>query len=288
MSYWSTTPPRRAHILVIDDNVEELQLLLGVLREAGHRISLAFNALEGYRRATALQPDLILLDVRMGATDGFATCRLLKADRATTRIPVIFVTSSSSVQERLTGLREGAVDYILKPFEPAEVLARVAVHLALSSSRQQAQACIAQAESAVENAKRERGASTTPGADHTDRVLAQAVERLVRADLANVPTLPELAARVGTHEKRLSRVFREQTGRTVLRVRTRGAPRRGAAAARGVGAQRGRSRAGRGLLQRGQLLDRVPRALRPHAYGVSPGACRLDLSAIGAVGLMRR
>ncbi|MET3381208.1 MULTISPECIES: helix-turn-helix domain-containing protein [Variovorax] len=216
MSYWSTTPPRRAHILVIDDNVEELQLLLGVLREAGHRISLAFNALEGYRRATALQPDLILLDVRMGATDGFATCRLLKADRATTRIPVIFVTSSSSVQERLTGLREGAVDYILKPFEPAEVLARVAVHLALSSSRQQAQACIAQAESAVENAKRERGASTTPGADHTDRVLAQAVERLVRADLANVPTLPELAARVGTHEKRLSRVFREQTGRTVF------------------------------------------------------------------------
>jgi AraC-like DNA-binding protein len=129
---------------------------------------------------------------------------------------VIFVTSSSSVQERLTGLREGAVDYILKPFEPAEVLARVAVHLALSSSRQQAQACIAQAESAVENAKRERGASTTPGADHTDRVLAQAVERLVRADLANVPTLPELAARVGTHEKRLSRVFREQTGRTVF------------------------------------------------------------------------
>lgn len=216
MSYWSTTPPRRAHILVIDDNVEELQLLLGVLREAGHRISLAFNALEGYRRATALQPDLILLDVRMGATDGFATCRLLKADRATTRIPVIFVTSSSSVQERLTGLREGAVDYILKPFEPAEVLARVAVHLALSSSRQQAQACIAQAESAVENAKRERGASTTQGADHTDRVLAQAIERLVRADLANVPTLPELAARVGTHEKRLSRVFREQTGRTVF------------------------------------------------------------------------
>ncbi|MDQ0085924.1 CheY-like chemotaxis protein [Variovorax boronicumulans] len=215
MSYWSTTPPRRAHILVIDDNVEELQLLLGVLREAGHRISLAFNALEGYRRATALQPDLILLDVRMGATDGFATCRLLKADRATTRIPVIFVTSSSSVQERLTGLREGAVDYILKPFEPAEVLARVAVHLALSSSRQQAQACIAQAESAVENAKRERG-TDTQGADHTDRVLAQAVERLVRADLANVPTLPELAARVGTHEKRLSRVFREQTGHTVF------------------------------------------------------------------------
>ncbi|MFM9926104.1 helix-turn-helix domain-containing protein [Variovorax sp. H27-G14] len=211
MSYWSTTPPRRAHILVIDDNLEELQLLLGVLREAGHRISLAFDAMQGYRRVTALQPDLVLLDVRMGANDGFTTCRLLKADPATARIPVIFVTSSGSVEERLTGLREGAVDYILKPFEPAEVLARVAVHLALSSSRQQAQACIAQAESVLENA---RGGMA--GGDNTDRVLAQAAERLVRANLAQVPALPELAARVGTHEKRLSRVFREQTGHTVF------------------------------------------------------------------------
>jgi DNA-binding response OmpR family regulator len=217
MSYWSTTPPRRAHILVIDDNIEELQLLLGALRDAGHRISLAFEALQGYRRATALLPDLVLLDVRMGATDGYATCRLLKADPATAHIPVIFVTSSSSVEERLTGLREGAVDYILKPFEPAEVLARVAVHLALAGSRQQARACIAQAQTALENAK---GASATDAGaaivSHADRVLAQAVERQVRADLANVPTLPALAARVGTHEKRMSRVFREQTGRSVF------------------------------------------------------------------------
>lgn len=207
MSYWSTTPPRRAHILVIDDNVEELQLLLGVLRQAGHRISLAFDAMQGYRRVTALQPDLVLLDVRMGVNDGFTTCRLLKADPATARIPVIFVTSSSSVEERLTGLRAGAVDYILKPFEPAEVLARVAVHLALSGSQQQARACMAEAESALENAAR---------GERTDRVIAQAVERLVRSDLSQVPALAELAARVGTHEKRLSRAFREQTGRSVF------------------------------------------------------------------------
>lgn len=207
MSYWSTTPPRRAHILLIDDNIDELQLLLGVLREAGHRISLAFDAMQGYRRVTALLPDLVLLDVRMGANDGFTTCRLLKADPATARIPVIFVTSSASVEERLTGLREGAVDYILKPFEPAEVLARVAVHLALAGSQQQARACMAEAESALENAAR---------GERTDRVIAQAVERLVRADLSQVPALAELAARVGTHEKRLSRAFREQNGCTVF------------------------------------------------------------------------
>ena len=193
MSYWSTTPPRRAHILVIDDNIEELQLLLGALRGAGHRISLAFDALQGYRRVTALQPDLVLLDVRMGSTDGFTTCRLLKADSATARIPVIFLTSSSAVDERITGLREGAVDYILKPFDPAEVLARVAVHLALASSSSHAQECMAQAESVLENAR----------SDNADRVIAQATERLVLSDLASVPALPELAARVGTHEKRL-------------------------------------------------------------------------------------
>ena len=215
MSYWSTIPPRRAHILLIDDNIEELQLLLGALREAGHRISLAFDAMQGYRRVTALQPDLVLLDVRMGTTDGYATCRLLKADPATAHIPVIFVTSSGSVEERLTGLREGAVDYILKPFEPAEVLARVAVHLALAGSRQQAQACMAEAASALDNARGER-ANAGANPDNLDRVLVQAAERVVRADLAQVPALPELAARVGTHEKRLSRVFRQQTGGSVF------------------------------------------------------------------------
>ncbi|MGJ7571679.1 helix-turn-helix domain-containing protein [Variovorax sp. RB2P76] len=215
MSYWSTNPPRRAHILLIDDNIEELQLLLGALREAGHRISLAFDAMQGYRRVTALQPDLVLLDVRMGTTDGYATCRLLKADPATAHIPVIFVTSSGSVEERLTGLREGAVDYILKPFEPAEVLARVAVHLALAGSRQQAQACMAEAASVLDNARGER-ANAGANPDSLDRVLVQAAERVVRADLAQVPALPELAARVGTHEKRLSRVFREQTGGSVF------------------------------------------------------------------------
>ncbi|MDQ0569046.1 DNA-binding response OmpR family regulator [Variovorax paradoxus] len=205
MSYWSSSPPRRAHILLVDDNIDELQLLLAALRGEEHRISMAFDAMQGYRRATALQPDLILMDVRMGGTSGFAACRLLKADRTTAHIPVIFLTSSSSVEERLTGLREGAVDYILKPYEPAEVLARVAVHLALASSKSTHGSAVS---------------GGTPPEDERefgpDRVIALAAQRLVSSDLVNVPPLPELASRVGTHEKRLSRVFREQTGRTVF------------------------------------------------------------------------
>ncbi|RST53565.1 helix-turn-helix domain-containing protein [Variovorax sp. DXTD-1] len=205
MSYWSSVPPRRAHILLVDDNIDEMQLLLAALRGEGHRISMAFDAMQGYRRATALQPDLILLDVRMGGSSGFAACRLLKADRATAHIPVIFVTSSCSLEERLTGLHEGAVDYILKPYEPAEVLARVSVHLVLASSKHvHADASDA---GTPPNEPKEAG---------PDRVIALAAQRVVMSDLANVPPLPELAARVGTHEKRLSRVFRELTGRTVF------------------------------------------------------------------------
>ncbi|MDB5829140.1 MAG: DNA-binding response regulator, partial [Variovorax sp.] len=114
--------PYVARLLVVDDSPEQLKLLLEVLRGARFEISVAFDGMQGYGRAVAQAPDLILMDVRMGRTDGFAACRLLKADPLTAHIPVIFLTSSGSLEERLTGLREGAVDYILKPFEAAEVL----------------------------------------------------------------------------------------------------------------------------------------------------------------------
>ena len=210
MSYWSPAEPRNAHLLVVDDNIDELKLLMEALRDTGYRITLAFDALEGYRRATALRTDLVLLDVRMGATDGFATCRLLKANPATADIPVIFVTASAAPQERLLGLRSGAVDYILKPFDPAEVLARVEIHLALAERRTAGDAA-----ARVEQPQLASGAASDESAN-MDRALVRAVERLVLFDLGTVPPLRELASQVGTHEKRLSRVFKERTGRTVF------------------------------------------------------------------------
>jgi len=209
MSYWLQSSSERAHIMVIDDSVEELQVLLATLRRVGHRISLAFDALEGYRRAGVLQPDLILLDVHLGATSGFEVCRLLKADQATAHIPVIFLTAGATLEERLTGLREGGVDYILKPFEPEEVLVRVAVHLTLARRG-------AQPPDGVAEVLREPLASEDEEPHDLDRVIVTAAQRLIESDLANVPPLPALAARVGTHEKRLTRAFRAHTGRTVL------------------------------------------------------------------------
>ncbi|ATA55832.1 DNA-binding response regulator [Variovorax boronicumulans] len=213
MSYWSPPEPRRAHLLVVDDNVDELKLLLETLRGTGYRITLAFDAMEGYRRATTLQMDLVLLDVRLGGTDGFAACRLLKADPATADIPVIFVTSSASLEERLTGLRAGAVDYIVKPFDPAEVMARVEIHLALAESRRARIAPATQAAPPPDSPAANDGGAPGSG---MDRALMQAAERLILADLSRVLPLRELAARVGTHEKRLSRVFKELTNRTVF------------------------------------------------------------------------
>src|SRR3546814_18103872 len=84
---------------------------------------------QGYQRAQALQPDLILLDVHMPVLNGFNASRLLKNDPATAHIPIIFLTSANDLNDLLEGLTNGGVDYVIKPFEQEEVLARIRIHL---------------------------------------------------------------------------------------------------------------------------------------------------------------
>ncbi|CAH2801235.1 MAG: DNA-binding response regulator, AraC family [uncultured Paraburkholderia sp.] len=118
-----------AHLLVVDDQPDQLRLLIDVLRNAGCRISVGFDGSQAYQRALAISPDLILMDVRMPRMDGFAACRLLAADPRTSAIPVIFLTVAGDLDERLNGLEIGAVDYVLKPFDAAGngVLVRAAI-----------------------------------------------------------------------------------------------------------------------------------------------------------------
>src|SRR5690554_4745195 len=120
------TPP---HLLIIDDRVDELRLLIELVRSQNYRLSIAFDGAQGYHRAQALQPDLILLDVHMPVLNGFNASRLLKSDPATAHIPIIFLTSAKDLDDRLEGLTTGGVDYIIKPFERDEVLARINIHL---------------------------------------------------------------------------------------------------------------------------------------------------------------
>lgn len=212
MSYWSPAGPRQAHLLVVDDNVDELKLLVEVLRGTGYRITLAFDALEGYRRATALKPDLIILDVRMGSVDGYAICRLLKEDPTTANAPVIFVTSATSLEQRLTGLRSGGADYIHKPFDSIEVLTRIEVHLALAGGRRPLLKDDRMGRTVDDLAEK----SLPSNGGDMERSMAHAAERLILSELGKVLSLRDLAMRVGTHEKRLTKVFKEHTGSTVF------------------------------------------------------------------------
>jgi sigma-B regulation protein RsbU (phosphoserine phosphatase) len=120
-----------ATVLVVDDSPVNIQVLVRTLDGTGHRILVATNgsaALEIVRRA---HPDLILLDVMMPAMDGFEVCRAIKSDPTTRDIVIIFLSALGEVEDKVAGLRLGAVDYITKPIQAEEVLARVSNQLVL-------------------------------------------------------------------------------------------------------------------------------------------------------------
>ncbi|HDR9507437.1 DNA-binding response regulator [Burkholderia cepacia] len=187
-----------AHLLIVDDQPDQLRLLIDILRSTGCRISIASDGAQACERAQALMPDLILMDVRMPRMDGFTACRLLAADPLTSAIPVIFLTVAGELHERLEGLEIGGVDYVVKPFEPAEVLARIRVQLART--------------------KRERPSDTESplAAGQDDDIIVRAAIRHLSRTLNDPPTVEQLARAVGTHEKRLSRAFRDNLGQTVF------------------------------------------------------------------------
>ena len=118
-------------ILVIDDNVNNIKVVVDSLTAHGFEIAIAKNGTIGIKRAEMLQPALILSDVMMPGIDGFETCRRLKANRITKDIPVIFMTVLDRVEDKLKGFEAGGVDYISKPLQEQEVLARVKTHLEL-------------------------------------------------------------------------------------------------------------------------------------------------------------
>jgi signal transduction histidine kinase len=118
-------------LLVVDDNPDNLRLLSQLLSESHYEVLVARNGETAIERAEYASPDLILLDIMMSGIDGFETCRRLKLSPHTAHIPVIFLTALSDTTDRVKGLSLGAVDFIAKPFQHEEVLARIDVHLKL-------------------------------------------------------------------------------------------------------------------------------------------------------------
>ncbi|SFM96208.1 sensor histidine kinase [Rugamonas rubra] len=129
-------------ILIVDDSLSYLGALLDRLERHGFLVVLAQTPAEGLMRAEFADPDLILLDVIMPGIDGFEVCRRLKASKATKDIPVIFMTGLTDAKQKVIGFNAGGVDYITKPFQIEEVLARVNTHLALRKANRELQGTI--------------------------------------------------------------------------------------------------------------------------------------------------
>ncbi|MDM8549440.1 response regulator [Desulfobacterales bacterium HSG2] len=121
---------RKNTVLIVDDNPKNLGVIVNCMEERGFRASVATSGEIALKRARHLHPDIILLDVMMpDGIDGFETCRRLKSDEATRDIPVIFMTVLDEAEDKVRGFSAGAVDYVTKPVQKEEILARVTTHL---------------------------------------------------------------------------------------------------------------------------------------------------------------
>ena len=125
-----------ATILIIDDTPSNLGMVVNLLEGRGYRVAIAQDGEEGLQRAQLLQPDLILLDVMMPGADGFEICGRLKALEATRDIPVMFMTALASTEHKIKGFAAGGVDYLTKPLQVDEVMARVDTHIKLHTAQQ--------------------------------------------------------------------------------------------------------------------------------------------------------
>jgi diguanylate cyclase (GGDEF)-like protein len=118
-------------ILIVDDTPVNLQLLKRLLTQQGYDINSATDGTSAIAKAMADLPDLILLDIMMPDMDGFQVCQILKADERLRSVPVIFISALAQLNDKVRAFQVGGVDYISKPYQPEEVLVRVATHLTL-------------------------------------------------------------------------------------------------------------------------------------------------------------
>lgn len=201
-------PLPRSRILLVDDTAEDRLLLADFLRQQGYRLYVAEDGVDGYEKAIAIQPDLILLDVYMPRCDGLTACRHLKANEHTRTIPVIFLTAAALPQDRIAGLNEGAVDYVTKPFDFEEVKLRVGIHLNLARPSSPPSASPLATELQAEN--------LSDHASHLDKILFASARKILHTHLNTAPNLADLATAVSTNSRRLNEAFKQCVGVTVF------------------------------------------------------------------------
>lgn len=133
----AATPAPIADILIVDDMPNNLRLLSQMLSEQGYKVRKALNGNWALRAVQSMPPDLILLDIQMPDLDGYEVCRQIKANHKTRDIPVIFISALDEAMDKVLAFDVGGMDYITKPFQIQEVLARVNSHLNLQRFQQQ-------------------------------------------------------------------------------------------------------------------------------------------------------
>ena len=143
-----------ATILVVDDTRANLRLLVEILSKQGYHVRPAMNGDRALAAAQADPPDLILLDIMMPDPDGYEVCARLKADEQTRQIPIIFLSALNEVFDKVKAFSVGGVDYITKPFQVEEILARVETHLALRQLQKRLEAKNQQLEQEISERRR--------------------------------------------------------------------------------------------------------------------------------------
>ncbi|MCP4348847.1 MAG: response regulator [Desulfobacterales bacterium] len=144
-------------VLVIDDNIQNLQVLSEMLRSRNYKVATVKDGFKALKFAKTKNPDIILLDIIMPEMNGFEVCRQLKSKDNTKDIPIIFISALNETEDIVKGFRAGGADYITKPFQSEEVLARVEVHLNLRRLQKHLQEKNAQLKDALEKVKTLKG-----------------------------------------------------------------------------------------------------------------------------------
>ena len=144
-----------ADVLIIDDNPENLRLLSSILNQQNYKVRPAASGTLAIQAVCTSIPDIILLDIRMPDMDGYEVCKKLKEDERTKEIPVIFVSALEEAESKARAFQCGGVDYLTKPYQEAEVLARIKSHLSLHRMQQGLEDMVAQRTGELQQAKEE-------------------------------------------------------------------------------------------------------------------------------------
>jgi CheY-like chemotaxis protein len=140
-------------LLIVDDVETNIEVLANLLGDRSYGIAFATSGEQALAMVEELDPDLILLDIMMPGMDGLEVCRVLKRRPSTREIPIIFLTARTEVEDIAGGFEAGAVDYVTKPFQAAELLARVHVHIELKTTRDAQKRLIEELHEALEEVR---------------------------------------------------------------------------------------------------------------------------------------